>query len=1122
MKVFALLLRSLWHVLLMLVVGGTIALYGLLSAPQATPWLASQVVLLSGGLIPVAQLSGSLLGDIEVEYLVVDDEAVRVEVRNARLAWTPLSLLRRTLKVVSLEAESVVLTVKDTPPQPPSDALTRLPFNLNVEAASIRQFDLHVEPTETPLSLQNIQLSADWIDDDILIRRSQVRLDPIGTAQLDGQLTLLPRAIELKSVRVRGWGDITLQSLIDYDGRHFSAKAQWLPLRWPQDGEAYFRSARGSLDAKGEWENYRFQLQGPLESTAAGFPLRGLTQASGRGSLSDLHIETMQVQTLGGETQMQGRVQWLPDLQLQAEGRFQKLNPVTLNAQWPGQLNGQFSAVWIPEGNQARTDLQLSLVRDSSLRGYPLQLQSQVHMKHGQWNVSQLRLQSGTSQLSASGDVWPRLKAQAALKSRALQELWPQLTGQGEVLVRAEGRLESPRIATQANFQDVTYPGLQIRAARLTSSLHPQDASNLQLEMEDVQAGLLIESFRLDGSGTAATHALTMEARTELGEAEVALTGALNLAQRSWRGLLAEGNGKPVRLSSWTLQEPAGIALTPATADLSPACWKSQDGRACMQFHAAPGETRGAFRLEKLAFGYFQPLLPPEWTITGDITGTGLLVDEGGRFSVEADLVTSAGQLKVGQTATLSFMPSQLHAEETDDGFLSRLNLPMEQGLVSWQTALSSPAGGGARRWSGQIKIDMNNLAALRLLTPEIESVGGRLQAQFDLSGAADDPRLQGEARLDEGRLRLYTPGIEITDLQASLRSEGDTGRYSLTASAKSGGGQLQLKGEGVLGDDTQPLKLQLGGEAFQIIQTPQAKVWVSPKLDFELLKNQAALTGEVRVPRARITPKDFKQGIGPSRDQVIVREQDAPRSGSALHLTSAVRIRLGDDVRFDGLGLKTRLTGALDAMDDEGRPTRGRGQIELAGGTYKAYGQDLTIETGRLLYNGGPLTEPAVELRATRKPTDAITVGLTVRGTLDAPQFSLFSTPALPQEQQLSWLILGRSLEEGGTGAAEQTMLSGAALTLGLTGGDYLAQKVRGGLRLDEISIGSKPGESSEKAKLTIGKYLSPKLYVSYGIGLFQPGHAFRLQYDIGRGFKLATETGVESGGDVLYTVEH
>ena len=125
-----------------------------------------------------------------------------------------------------------------------------------------------------------------------------------------------------------------------------------------------------------------------------------------------------------------------------------------------------------------------------------------------------------------------------------------------------------------------------------------------------------------------------------------------------------------------------------------------------------------------------------------------------------------------------------------------------------------------------------------------------------------------------------------------------------------------------------------------------------------------------------------------------------------------------------------------------------------------------------------------------------------------------------MTQQQQLSWLLLGRPLEQSSS-SQDRSALSGAAMALGLGGGSFLAQGLQKGLGLDSISLGSDPGESNEQARLTVGKYLSPKIFVSYGIGLFQPGNIFRLIYDLGRGFKLQTESGVESGGDLLYTIE-
>ena len=205
---------------------------------------------------------------------------------------------------------------------------------------------------------------------------------------------------------------------------------------------------------------------------------------------------------------------------------------------------------------------------------------------------------------------------------------------------------------------------------------------------------------------------------------------------------------------------------------------------------------------------------------------------------------------------------------------------------------------------------------------------------------------------------------------------------------------------------------------------------------------------------------------------------------------------------------------------DEPARGTSGRGEIRLVGGRYKAYGQNLQIETGRLLFNGGSLAQPGVDLRAVRKPSEDVTVGVKVRGLLEAPLFEIFSEPPMPQQEQLAWLLLGRPLG-GGADGSERSMIANAALSLGLGRGNALAQGARSKLGLDSISLSAEDGQSSDQAMLTVGKYLSPKLYVSYGVGLFQPGQVLRMLYDLGRGFKLSTESGVATGGDLLYTFE-
>ncbi|MDN5850165.1 MAG: translocation/assembly module TamB domain-containing protein, partial [Nitrococcus sp.] len=228
---------------------------------------------------------------------------------------------------------------------------------------------------------------------------------------------------------------------------------------------------------------------------------------------------------------------------------------------------------------------------------------------------------------------------------------------------------------------------------------------------------------------------------------------------------------------------------------------------------------------------------------------------------------------------------------------------------------------------------------------------------------------------------------------------------------------------------------------------------------------------------------------------------------------------------RFEGFGLKGRIDGRLLIVQQPGGPTTGSGELRIVDGEYRAYGQGLVIETGRILFAGGPIDQPGVDIRAVRHPAEDITVGVQVRGSLKRPEFTIFSEPSMGQTEQLSWLVLGRPLE--GASNSEASMLTQAALALGLKGGDFLAKKLGKGLGIDTIGIESGSGEAgaasdANEAALVVGKYLSPDLYVSYGIGLFNQVSTVTLQYTLSSHWKLATEAStLGSGGDVVYTIE-
>jgi translocation and assembly module TamB len=139
------------------------------------------------------------------------------------------------------------------------------------------------------------------------------------------------------------------------------------------------------------------------------------------------------------------------------------------------------------------------------------------------------------------------------------------------------------------------------------------------------------------------------------------------------------------------------------------------------------------------------------------------------------------------------------------------------------------------------------------------------------------------------------------------------------------------------------------------------------------------------------------------------------------------------------------------------------------------------------------------------------------VRGLVQQPDVKVFSQPLLPQSDALAYLVLGRPLNQASNedGAA----MNRAAAAVGLAGGELLAQRIGNRFGVQDVEI--KNSGDAAASELSFGRYLTPRLYVSYGVGVFNALSTLRTRYQLGRHWTLRTESGVKSSADVLYNLE-
>ena len=189
-------------------------------------------------------------------------------------------------------------------------------------------------------------------------------------------------------------------------------------------------------------------------------------------------------------------------------------------------------------------------------------------------------------------------------------------------------------------------------------------------------------------------------------------------------------------------------------------------------------------------------------------------------------------------------------------------------------------------------------------------------------------------------------------------------------------------------------------------------------------------------------------------------------------------------------------------------------GRIQSSDGTFQAYGQKLQIEKGELTFNG-PIDNPYFNLRASRHiKAEDIDVGMKITGLADALEFTLFSTPTMEMPEMLSYLVRGRSLDAG---TENSTLAASFLVGFGATNSVGLFDRIEEIPLISNIAVDTE-GEG-EKTQATVSGYLGNRVYLKYGIGVYEPINELTVRMFILNRFWLEIVSGIEQSTDLYYS---
>lgn len=856
-----------------------------------------------------------------------------------------------------------------------------------------------------------------------------------------------------------------------------------------------------------------------------GWLLRARLRREGRR----VELQRLRLHAHGASVDLQGSIDTAGTRALRLQARVDDLQPQRFG-DWPAaRLNLRLHA----QGELAARQLRFALrLLPSRWGARPLRGLAAGALAAGGLRDLQADLRLGANTLHAHGGYGrPGLRLRLALRAPRLGQLGAAWAGALQASATLAGTLAEPsgELTLQASGLRAP-PGLRVQRLRLQARLHPGPRG--QLGVRASALGLQLRAWRLQHAalrlrGSVPAHQLHLRLDDPRGLRLLLRARGGWRAGRGWRGRIESLRNRGAR-ALW-LQAPASLSIRPGwRVSLRALALHGAGGSIdlrSLRRDAAGWSSRGSARdIDPLHWARLAGLgerelfsdlrLQARWRLrtaprpelhlliersAGDLGAAGAERRQLGLSQLRLRLEGDAAQVRVELVAEAARL-GRLQAQAT---------VPLARRAASWRVARDGAI-------SGHAALALTDLRALSAWLAGAVRLGGALHGGVRLGGSLAAPELQGSLRGSALALALPGLGVDLRrgSLDARLRGEQLQLRSLLLHDAQ-GGGDLQASGvlapAGGLPSGTLSILLH----QLQALDRPGQRLRLGGRARLQANHGRLAIEAGLHVDQASI---ELASGRAPRLDSDVVVQgrADAAASAPALPVQARVRLDLGDRFQVTGYGVDARLAGSLLLRAAAGQPLRAEGSIVVRSGSYGAYGQRLRLVEGGSVNFSGPVDNPGLNLAAQRANLP-VQAGVRVTGTLRAAQVALTSTPPMPDDAILSWLVLG---QDPATLSADQApvLQAAAAALLSRGQGASLTGRLAGALGLDELRVGGEGG--LQGSVVTLGKKLGSRLSVSVQQGLAATGSLFNVRYRLGPRLSLRLQSGADNALDLFYAL--
>ncbi len=858
----------------------------------------------------------------------------------------------------------------------------------------------------------------------------------------------------------------------------------WDALQWPiASATPDVSSSAGSVNLSGTLDAWR--VDGRVNVEAAGVE-EGFFVIDGNGDRDKASVSISEARVLGGRLSGNASYNWTGRRPWTALLDLSGINTATLARDWPGVISGNVSA-----SGRARDNFV-----QAELRGVSGRVRDREFVANGGLTVDgkdiiarDLTLRHGRSEFVLDGNLYASkgLSFKAAVGN--LGELLPDASGAFTASGRVSLNDADPYLRIDGESPVMTYGELHVTNLRITDD--GTGIFGVRATADDISlGGELIDAPRLSIEVAENRQAISVNGGYQDFSLALSLAGRADRWQSPsrWDGELQEFAITGAGENAATLDESARIVISSDRVLMERACVTDAGGAgACLRLDWLFAErielgasvTRVPLNtvnsLRDVGFDFDQLVNGTvQWRqVFGErATGSGnISISKGAvvrrdrpNFVVQTDTSTIAFNILEGQL------------------FAATIDLPMPgTGSVSGQFRVLDVTNTADSGVDGELQFELSDIAILSVLSPLVDTATGRLRGNMTIAGSVQAPLVSGSLVLDGGSVSYLPIGLHLEDitLESTLV---ESRRLDASGSFRAGQGRGEIVSSAEYGGAATGLEIAFRGKNLTVIDVPDVQAQADVDLRVGVADEALTLGGRILIPRARVKPENLPSSRASVSDDVVIvagklPDEEQAQPASNRKITGSVEVALGNDVVLDLDVARASLTGT--ATFDWNGPA-----IPVANGRYglageiEAFGQVLEIVEGGVRFPNVPANNPYLRIRAEREiygNSQVKTAGVLVDGTLARPTINAYTYPQTTEQRALTLLVTGSDFNyEQGVGAVD------------------------------------------------FGTYVAPRLFVSYGVGLFGRDNVISARYDLARGFGIKATSGqTESGIDIIYRFE-